>query len=149
MNSWAGKIPWRGDRLPTAVFLGFPGRSDSKESTCSVSDLGSVSGPGRSPGGGNGNALQYSCLENPYGQRSLTSYNPWGHKELDTTERLNTAHKNITLNIFTYGITHVVCLSCCLFALIFWKTLHINPSRAIWFFLMTTEYSLGWMNLLS
>ena len=44
------------------VDLGFPGGSDSKESTCDVGDLGSISGLGRSPGGGHGNPLQYSCL---------------------------------------------------------------------------------------
>ena len=38
---------------------------DSKESACSVGDLGSIPGSGRSPGGGNDNPLQYSCLENP------------------------------------------------------------------------------------
>ena len=38
--SWVGKIPWRRDRLPTPVFLGFPGGSDGKESTCNVGDLG-------------------------------------------------------------------------------------------------------------
>ena len=43
---------------------GFPGGSDSKESACIVEDLGSISGLGRSPGEGNGNPLQYSCLEN-------------------------------------------------------------------------------------
>ena len=43
---------------------GFPGGSDSKESTCSVRDWGSIPGLGRSPGEGNGNPLQYSCLEN-------------------------------------------------------------------------------------
>jgi len=44
---------------------GFPGGSDSKESTCSVGDLGSIPGLGKSPGGGHGNPLQYSFLENP------------------------------------------------------------------------------------
>ena len=44
--------------------LGFPGVSDGKESACSVGDPGSVPGPGRFPGEGNGNPLQYSCLEN-------------------------------------------------------------------------------------
>ena len=43
-----------------------------------------------SPGGGHGNPLQYSCLENPHGQRSLVGYSPCGHKELDTTEQLST-----------------------------------------------------------
>ena len=46
------------------LIWGFPGGSDGKESTCNV-DLGSVSGLGRSPGEGNDNLLQYSCLENP------------------------------------------------------------------------------------
>ena len=54
------------------------------ESACNSGDLRSV--PGRSPGGGHGNPFQYSCLENPHGQRSLVDYSPWGHKELDTNE---------------------------------------------------------------
>ena len=45
--------------------MGFPGGSDSKESACSVGDLGLIPELGRSPGGGHGNPLQYSCLENP------------------------------------------------------------------------------------
>ena len=51
-----------------------------------VRHMGLISGSGRSPGGGHGNPLQNSCLENPHGQRSLAGYSPWGHKELDTTE---------------------------------------------------------------
>ena len=43
----------------------FPGGSDSKASACNAGDLGSVPGSGRSPGEGNGNPLQYSCLKNP------------------------------------------------------------------------------------
>ena len=66
---------------------GFPGGSDGKESTCSVGDLGSVPGLGRSPGGGHGNPKQDSCLENPHGQRSLVGYSPCGRKESDTTEQ--------------------------------------------------------------
>ena len=41
---------------------------------------------GRSLGEGHGAPLQYSCLENPHGQRNLVGYSPWGHKELDMTE---------------------------------------------------------------
>ena len=42
------------------------------------------------PWEGNGNPFQYSCLENPMdGQRSLVDYSPWGHKELDTIEKLH------------------------------------------------------------
>ena len=58
-----GRPLWR-----SPVFLGFPGGSDGKESTCRAGDLGSIPGLGRSPGGGHGNLLQYSGLENPYGQ---------------------------------------------------------------------------------
>ena len=53
------------DRLPTPVFWGFPGGSAGKESACNVGDLGSILGLGRSSGGGHGNPLQCSCLENP------------------------------------------------------------------------------------
>ena len=70
---------------------GFPGGSDGKESTCNAGDPGSIPRSGRSPGEGSRNPLQYSCLENPHGQRSLTGYSSWGCKELDTTERLSTA----------------------------------------------------------
>ena len=73
-----------------SMIMGFPGGSDGKESTCNAGDLGSVPGLGRSAGGGHGNALQYSCLANPRGQRSLERYSLWGHKESDTNERLGT-----------------------------------------------------------
>ena len=63
-----GEDPLEKDRLSTPVFLGFPGGSDGKESTCNVGDLGWIPGLGRSPGGGHGNPLQYSCLENPTGR---------------------------------------------------------------------------------
>ena len=46
------------------VALGFLGSSEGKESTCNAGDLGSIPGLGRSPGEGNGNPLQYSCLVN-------------------------------------------------------------------------------------
>ena len=61
--------------------MGFPGGLDSKEAACNAGDLGSIPGLGRSPGGGHGNPLQYSCLENPCGQRSLAGYSLRGHKE--------------------------------------------------------------------
>ena len=78
------------------AFLCFPCGSDGKESACNVGDLGSIPGLGRSPGGGHGNPLQYSCLGNPRGQRNLAGYSPWGWKESDMTERLNTAHYYIS-----------------------------------------------------
>ena len=71
---------------------GFPSDSVGRESTCNTGnagDAGSIPGWKRSPGGGNGNQLQYSCLENPHGQRNLAGYSPQGHKELDMTEQLS------------------------------------------------------------
>ena len=91
LDSWVRKIPWRRDRLPTPVFLGFPGGSHGKESTCNVGDLDLIPRLERFSGGGHGNPLQYSCLENPHGQRSLAAYSPWVWKQLDMTERLSTA----------------------------------------------------------
>ena len=49
----------------TLVRIDFPGGSDGKASAYNAGDLGSIPGLGRSPGEGNGNPLQYSCLENP------------------------------------------------------------------------------------
>ena len=65
---------------------GFPGGSDNKVSACNVGDPGSIPGLGRSPGEGNGNPLQYSCLENSMDGGAWWAYSPWGHKELDTIE---------------------------------------------------------------
>ena len=59
-------ICWKKDRLLTPVFLGFPGDSAGKESTCNAGDVGSIPGLGRSPGEGNGYPFQYSGLENPW-----------------------------------------------------------------------------------
>ena len=50
-----------------------------------VRDTGLIPRPGRSPGEGHGNPLQYSCLEDPM-DRGVAGYSPWGHKELDTIE---------------------------------------------------------------
>ena len=66
--------------------MGLPGGSVGKESACNVGDLGLIPGLGRSPEGRHGDPLQYSCLENPHGQRSLAGYSPWDCKELDTAK---------------------------------------------------------------
>ena len=71
------------------ILMGFPGSSVVKNLLASVGDakdMGLIPGLGRSSGIGNGNPLQYSCLENPHGLRSLVGYSPWGHKESDMTE---------------------------------------------------------------
>ena len=68
---------------------GFPDGSVVKNlpaNSGDTGDVGSIPGLGRSPGGGNSKALQYSCLRKSHGQRSLASYSPWGHKESDITE---------------------------------------------------------------
>ena len=88
----SGSSPGIGDRVPTAVFLGFLGSSDSKKSACNVGDLGLIPGLRIFLGKGHGNPLQYSCLENPYGQRSLAGYSPWGLKELNTTKHSTCAN---------------------------------------------------------
>ena len=74
--------------------MGFPSGSDGKEFACNVGDLGLIPGLlGRSPRRGHGKPLQYSCLENPHGQKSLVGCSPWGLKELDATEQLSTAQR--------------------------------------------------------
>ena len=93
LDSWVRMIPWKRARLPTPVFLGFPGGSDSKESACDAGDLCLIPGLGRSLGGGHSNPFQYSCLKNPQGQRSLVGYSPWGQKFSDMTEWLSTAQE--------------------------------------------------------
>ena len=78
---------------------GFPSSSDGKASACNAGDLGSIPGSGRSPGEGNGNPLQYSCLENSMDcslAYQAPGSSPWDHKELDTTEQLH----------FTYTLKH-------------------------------------------
>ena len=76
------------------LWWGFPGGSDGKEPTCNVGDLGSIPGLGRSPAGGHGNPLQYSCLENPMDRGAWRATVHGVTKESDTTERLNTRHSD-------------------------------------------------------
>ena len=76
-ESWSFKDP-AGFSTPA---LGFPGGASGEE--C---DAGLIPRLGRSPGGGHCNPLQYSCLENPGGQRSLVGYSRWGCKESGTPE---------------------------------------------------------------
>ena len=70
--------------------MGFPDGASGKEHACiNAGDIRVVSlipRSGRSPGGGHGNPLQYSCLEKTHGHRSLVGNIPWDHKELSMTE---------------------------------------------------------------
>ena len=101
--------------LSTYCF-GFPGGSDGKESACNAGDLGSISGLVRSPGGGQGSPVQYSCLENPHGQRSLAGPSPWGCKESDMNEGLSILqhiyymHISLTLITMLWVQYYIICL---------------------------------------
>ena len=72
--------PWFPVRLPCS--------SNGKGSACETGDHGSIPGLGSSSEEGNGNSLQYSCLENFMDREAWPSYSPWCHKELDITEWL-------------------------------------------------------------
>ena len=89
-----------------------------------MGDLGSISGSGRSPGEENGNPLQYSCLENPHGQRSLVGYSLSTHTHLSTHMHLSThthTHMHTILwielilkyfaqiNVGSRGLTAITC----------------------------------------
>ena len=63
-------------------------------------DMDLIPGSGRSPGGGNGNPLQYSCLENPTDSGTWGDYSPWGSKESDTPEQLSTQSETPTLRVW-------------------------------------------------
>ena len=91
------------------VSLGFPGGSEGKVSACSAGDLGLIPGSGRSPGEGNGNPLQYSCLENP--MDGGTQYGI-GH---------GVAESGMTERVHRQGFTLMPSfnLNCCLIDLIF------------------------------
>ena len=73
------------------LIRGFPVGSDGKESAYNAGDWGLIPGSGRSPGEGDGNPLQHSCLENSM-DRGPWQTSPWGHEESDTTERLTHTH---------------------------------------------------------
>ena len=80
--------------------MAFPGGSDTKASAYNAGDRGSISGSERSPGEGNGNPLQYSCLEKSHGLISLVGYSPCGRKELDMTEQLHRHFQRWVENYF-------------------------------------------------
>ena len=85
-------LHWQASSVPLAE--GFPGGSNGKE--CNVGDLGSILGLGRSPGGGHGNPLQYSCLENSMDRGACRATFHGVRQESDMTERLSTAQHSAT-----------------------------------------------------
>ena len=75
--------------MHTSISWVFPGGAGSKEPACNAGDTGdpgSVPKWRRFPGGGHGNPLQYSFLDNSQGPRRLAGHSSWGHEEWDTTE---------------------------------------------------------------
>ena len=72
--------PGRGIKVPQTMWCGIPWWLLVENPPVNARGAGLISRSGRSPGEGNGNPFQYSCLENPHGQRRLVDYSPWGHK---------------------------------------------------------------------
>ena len=90
---------------------GFPGGSGSKESACNAGDLGSVPGLGRSPGEGNGNPPQYSCLKNSMDRGAWQATVQWGYTELDMTKQHSLSLHFLFEQESTKGELNVVFLS--------------------------------------
>ena len=78
--------------------MGSPGNSDSEESTCKEADPGLIPGSERSPGDGNGNPLQYSCLKNPMDKGAWQATVHGGLKK-DTAEHLTHTQVNMSARI--------------------------------------------------
>ena len=68
------------------ILWDFASSSDGKESACNAGDLDSLLGSGRSPREGNGNPLQYSCLDSSTDRGTMAGHSPWDRTESDTTE---------------------------------------------------------------
>ena len=92
------------------IFMGFPGGSDGKESTCNAGELGLIPGLGRYPWGGHGNPLQYSCLENIHGQSSLGGLQFIGPQRVghDWVTKHCTAHTDLSAETIYNPVTAFV-----------------------------------------
>ena len=108
-HNWAHKYTHPIGKWKKITFIiythshGFPRSSVSNESACSAGDPDSIPGSGISPGEGNGYPLQYSCLENPHGQRSLVGYSPWGCKSRTRLSDYTTTIILLPRNHFAFG----------------------------------------------
>ena len=95
--------------LSTADIWGFPGGSVVKTLPGNAGDASSIRGPGRSPGKGNGNPLQYSCLENPMDRGAWWATVHGAAKEMDMTERVNSNCSLLRRMILYWVGAHAVC----------------------------------------
>ena len=121
--------------------MGFPGGASGKEPPAKAGDqrdAGWIPGLGRSPGGGHGNPLQYFCLENPRGQRSLVGYSPWGHKQSDMAEQLTLRSlKSLQINpTIWFFLVYSVCFSLFQLCFLFPAPLHPFCQSSILFLLI-------------
>ena len=96
----------------------FPSGEDRKESAFNVQDPGSSPGSGRFPEEGNGNPLQYSCLENSMDRGAWWIYSPWDCKELNRTEQLSLSLKHTHTHTHAHTNTVIgkyeqICGPCC------------------------------------
>ena len=96
-------------------------------------DLGSISGSGRSPGGGNGNLLQYSCLENSMDRGGWQATSPWSYKELNTTEHSYTHAHTYTHTPYVMVLTVIPLLG------IYPKELKIGTQSNIYVYMFTSQ----------
>ena len=95
---------------PTPTAMDFPGGFISKESSCNAGDPGSIPGSGRSSGGGYGNPLQYSCLENPMDRGSWQVTVNRVTKSLTRLKRLS-MHAHNTVQKDFHEVTHLAKLT--------------------------------------
>ena len=116
--------------------MGFLGGSDGKESSYEGRDLDLIPGLRRFPGGGYGNPLQDSYLENPHGQRS-----PWGHKESDMTERLSTQIMIVLFYFYSILVEYLSVRNRTWILLSFFFSLSLSLNRGI---IMTLEFEHLW-----
>ena len=109
---------------------GLPSGSDSKESDCNVGDPGLIPESGRSPGEGNGNPLQCSCLENFMDGETWWVARPWGCKESDTTEWLTHTHNYSSL-LWSLAFLCISCKSPLSFQILFESSLSLARSLSL------------------
>ena len=108
--------PWRRDRLPTTVFLGFPGGSAGKESPCGAGELGSIAGLGRSPGEG-------KCYPIPvfWPGEFHGLYSPWCHKESHATFTLQLILISFSQSFPLWVSALPICLDAIFYSLLYFQ----------------------------